>query len=144
MGWTPRRILVVDDDQLQRDSLKALLETADFAVSTAGSVDEALKLIAQDSGMHAVVSDLYLGGAGDDATGFDVAQYCSTHRPDLAVVILTGFFGVKAVRDRARQVADAVLPKPVRGVELAGAILSSIRQRSKRRAELLSVSSTAA
>ena len=54
------RVLIVDDERMGRDSLKALLSICDFAVETAATAAEALG-IAERQQLQIVVIDWMLG-----------------------------------------------------------------------------------
>ena len=61
------RILLVDDDELIRRALAALLIEEGFHVTTAGTVPEALKLVTTRP-FDVLLSDLHMPGAGDGLT----------------------------------------------------------------------------
>jgi len=96
-----RRIVVVDDDGIQRSLIKVRLEQAGFvAIVTAGAA-EALKTIAENP-PDAIVSDVLM----DELDGF---SFCRTLRADKAlsrvpVVLLSAYFD---------EVADTALAKEV-------------------------------
>jgi CheY-like chemotaxis protein len=61
------KILVVDDNEAVRTSLKAVLEASQFRVTTATNVSDALHLIAHDF-FDVLLSDLHMPGPGDGLT----------------------------------------------------------------------------
>jgi len=56
------RVLLVDDDRPMRTALARLLEHAGFAPLTAGSVDEARKVLAEET-VDVIVSDINMPGS---------------------------------------------------------------------------------
>jgi signal transduction histidine kinase/CheY-like chemotaxis protein len=104
---TPMRdglVLLVDDDDDVRSTVRTYLRQRGHIVIEAGSVKEAEKLIAID-GLSCVVSDLDIGNNG---TGLDVAKLVPTHLP---LMIITGL----PRSDTLRQMAERdhlVLEKP--------------------------------
>ena len=59
------RILLVDDDEIVRELLRALLEMNQFLVTTAANVPEAIHLIDTEP-FDVLLSDLHMPGAGDE------------------------------------------------------------------------------
>jgi len=60
-------ILLVDDDEIVRDTIKQVLEISEFHVTTANNVSEAIHLIDTES-FDVLISDLHMPGAGDGFT----------------------------------------------------------------------------
>lgn len=83
----PRQtILCVDDEQLQLQMRRALLESAGFAVLQAQSAKAALELFRANS-IDAVVMDYWLS----DKNGTAVAEEMKRLRPRTPIVMLSGF-----------------------------------------------------
>jgi CheY-like chemotaxis protein len=61
------KLLLVDDDELIRDSLTLVLKFGGFEVVTASNVNEALKVIGSQI-FDVLLSDLHMPGAGDGLT----------------------------------------------------------------------------
>jgi CheY-like chemotaxis protein len=89
------RILVVDDEASVRSSLRKLLERGGFEVKEAASGKAALELIANDSAIEAVVSDVLM----PEANGVDFYDRLVVEMPHLRrrVVFLSGAAQDKAV-----------------------------------------------
>jgi DNA-binding response OmpR family regulator len=103
-------ILLVEDDDLLRDSFEMLLDHAGYQVRTAGTADEALDT-AREAQPALVILDLGL----PDRSGLDVAREIRSD-PELTgmrVVALTG--SVSAAEEKAALEAgcDRFLAKPV-------------------------------
>jgi len=102
----PDVVLIVDDHDVSRESIRALVEEAGFETATAATPEDALDWIR--SGGRPVVSvvDQDLG----DASGLDLARTLREH-PDAssAILLLSSFQSTLADPSRV----DAVLPKPV-------------------------------
>jgi CheY-like chemotaxis protein len=84
-----RRILVVDDEDLVRETLVATLEDAGFVVVAAGSGAEALALVKAGESLDAMVSDMAMPGMD----GLALIRTVYQQRPDLPAILLTGFAG---------------------------------------------------
>ena len=105
------RVLVVDDSPSVLFMLRRTLESMDLVVDTAGSLDEALRMLGR-APYRAVITDLRL--AGDERTlGLELVAAARTAHPEAAVIVLTGF-GNPAVMDQVFQLgATFYFEKPV-------------------------------
>ena len=101
-----RTILLVDDDNSVRDSLKKLLEAENYRVLTARDSAEALEQFESER-IHLVVMDVNLGE--DD--GWDTFERMATANGSVPTVIVTAEFGQ---RDRAVAAGvEALIEKPM-------------------------------
>jgi PAS domain S-box-containing protein len=103
-----RRILLVDDDAGVRKTLAGLLRASGQDVLEAGSGTEALDWL-RTTPVDLVLTDLGM----PDIPGWDVARAAKARRPDVPVILLTGWgdhAGTEAPRDTG---VDRVLAKPV-------------------------------
>ena len=96
-----RKILVVDDDPVARESSEKALSGKGYAVSTAASGEEALWQLNNDE-YDAVISRLALRGI----SGLEVAEEIHASRPWLPVVIIAGR-GTEAAQARSGAVGLA-------------------------------------
>ncbi|MHB1857066.1 MAG: response regulator, partial [Acidobacteriaceae bacterium] len=64
---TRPKVLLVDDNESVRESLKMVLEYHSFEVVTAGQVNDALQLIGSQK-FDVLLTDLHMPGAGDGLT----------------------------------------------------------------------------
>ena len=86
------RIMVVDDDDLVRETLAEQLEDLGFKTIMASSGSEAVALIQSGVSLDALVSDLSMPGMSGVAT----IQRVRTLRPGLPCFLLTGYVGERA------------------------------------------------
>ncbi len=111
------RILVVDDDPDVLDTVLQLLETLGHDVTGFTAAAPALELFTTCS-FDLVISDMGMPGL----TGNDVAREAHRQRPDVPVILLTGWGNhLEAVEDVESSVAE-VLAKPVTMVGLEAAV----------------------
>ena len=137
----PRRILFVDDEPSIRTLLAAILQQRGFAVTAAGTVSEALNLIATQT-FDVLLSDLNIGEAGD---GFTVVSAMRRTQPGTATFILTGYPAFESALEAIRQQVDDYFVKPadVEGLvariqaRLSGPVKETRRIEVKRLADLL-------
>jgi len=102
-------VLVADDDAAQIYLMRRVLENMGVCVLTAASGCEAMTLFEkQQSRIDAAVLDVSMPGI----SGFDVCRAMRSIRPDMPVVIVSGYGG----DDRGKLIEEtrptAFLPKP--------------------------------
>ncbi|HET9742505.1 MAG TPA: response regulator [Terriglobales bacterium] len=101
-------ILFVDDEPGIRLTLGQILSHAGFEVTTAGTVAEALQLIASQK-FQVLLADLNIGEPGD---GFTVVSAMRRSQPDAVTLILTGYPAFETALEAIRQQVDDYLVKP--------------------------------
>ena len=108
------RILVVEDDPLILEFASEALREAGYEVTTASDGHQALDQCKQRTADF-LVTDIRLPG---DISGWEIAEECRKHDPDLPVIYASGFSPVPA-----RPVPGSVcLAKPYRPEDLVKAI----------------------
>lgn len=121
---TPK-ILVVDDNEAVRTSLKAVLEVSQFQVTTAANVTEALHLIDTEP-FDVLLCDLHMPGAGD---GFTVVSAMRHTNPRAVTLVFTGYPALEEAMDAILLQADEVLVKPLAIPTLISLIRGRLRKR---------------
>lgn len=116
------RLLFVDDESSIRVLMPAVLKQHGFEVTAAGSVSEALNLIATQS-FDVLVSDLNIGEAGD---GFTVVSAMRRTHPDAATFILTGYPAFESALEAIRQQVDDYFVKPADAESLVQRIFAKL------------------
>jgi two-component system response regulator HydG len=101
------RVLVVDDDRDLCAALVDALSQEDFTPTARYSAEEALTLL-QAEDFDVVVTDLNLQGA----TGLDLCRQVVANRPDLPVVVVTGFGSLETAVGAIRAGAYDFVTKP--------------------------------
>jgi len=115
-------ILVIEDEPMVRDVVGRILECRGCSVSMAVNGVEGLDSIANlGDTLNLALLDLSM----PVMAGEDVLEQLSVTRPELPVVVFTGYGDL---RHRSGQVA-ALLPKPVRPSELLRTIRQALDQR---------------
>jgi two-component system response regulator AtoC len=79
------KVLVVDDEYLIRYSLKRIIEGEGYAVCTAGSGQEALRLF-EEQVPDIVILDIHL----PDSNGLSLLRTIKERRPAVAAIMATG------------------------------------------------------
>ena len=114
-------ILVVDDDEVLRHTLGAVLQEHGFEVTTAASVPEALKLISAGS-YDVLLSDLHMPGKGDGLTVVSAMRHAN---PSAVTMLFSAFPEMDAAAQAILLQADQILIKPMN----IPALIEAIEQR---------------
>ena len=125
----PPKILLVDDSESVRQSLKMVLEYHKFHVTAAANVAEALHLIDTEP-FDVLLSDLHMPGAGD---GFTVVSAMRHKYPTAITLLFTGYPALKQAMDAILLQADEILVKPMPIPELVQLIRERLEKRGTRR-----------
>lgn len=103
---TPRRILVIDDEQRMAQSLRTLLEAYGFQVEIAHGGREGLALLETED-FPVVVTDLKM----PDGDGHDVMK-ALTDRPSTAFIVITGHASTESAIEALQRRAFDFITKP--------------------------------
>jgi CheY-like chemotaxis protein len=93
----PATVLVVDDDQLVREPIADYLREAGFDVLEAGDAHEAIDLVDHADHVDLVFTDVRMPGELD---GVGLARWVKAHRPDLPVLMTSGYYGTGWLGER--------------------------------------------
>jgi len=115
----PQFVLLVDDDQGPRETLRRLLVHDGFVVEVADSGARALEVL-QDSGSNvcALITDYMM----PHMSGRELIERVRLHWPDLPAVMVSGFSADAGMADFLRRMRAGFLAKPFTGRQLADAI----------------------
>lgn len=115
----PLRVLLVDDHEVVRDGIKALLEGVEDVVvaAEAGSAHEAVQ-VAERTQPDVVVMDVRL----PDGSGIEATRDIRAQRPATKVLMLTSFADDEALFASIMAGAAGYVLKQIRGAELVRAI----------------------
>ena len=119
-----RRVLIVDDDPLIRDVVRAVLADASYDLEEAASGEEALRLAAGHP-PDVVLLDVMMPGLN----GFEVAERMKSDArlKDAVVVMLTAKDTPEDRRRGMEAGADAYFTKPFSPLELLNALSGVLR-----------------
>ncbi len=115
-----KSLLILDDDAPFRTRLARALEGRGFEVTAVGSVAEANDIAAKAPPAYAVL-DLRL----EDGSGLAVVEALSKHRPDVRVVMLTGYGAIATAVAAVKAGALDYLAKPADPEDIVKALLAS-------------------
>jgi two-component system response regulator HydG len=102
-------VLVVDDEQGIRESLKRMLERQDYKVLLAANGKEGLDQL-REHRVNVVLTDLRMPGMD----GMDLLKAARTVAPDTEVIMMTAYGTVDAAVDAMREGAYDFITKPLK------------------------------
>ena len=103
----PKKILIVDDHEDLRASLREFLE--DYTVLEAVNGEEALKILRRANDISLVILDVMMPGI----SGLDVLSELKKKEPHLGVIILTGHSSKDVAIEALKSHADDYIEKPI-------------------------------
>jgi len=106
-------ILVVDDEQRQREIYNDILQDEGYATETAASGEVALHLLSHRR-FDLVITDLNLTGM----TGIELLSEIVAEDPTVAVILITGYPSIQSAVEATRRGVYQYLEKPVDRDEL--------------------------
>lgn len=124
------RLLIVDDEQLQRDSLAGFLRKIGYEVHTAHSAQTALAHM-HDHPVDIVLSDYKM----PYMTGADLLKEVKSRHPNVILILITAFGTVDIAVDAMKSGAWDFLTKPV-DLEQLETLLKGVEEHLSNRGEV--------
>lgn len=131
------KILIIDDEEVVRDSCTLILEGGDYQLATATDGTLGLKLV-QEFQPDLVFVDLKMPGI----SGFEVLEKIQESDPTIVTIVITGYATVSSAVDAMKKGAFDFLPKPFtpdefrlitrRGLEKRQLVLETIALRREK------------
>ena len=118
------RVLLIEDDEDNRELMAEVLEGAGYQVLTAASGTAGLRTLAEHS-VDVVVTDVGMPGMG----GLEVARAAKEIAPGVPVVVVTGYTEREDISSARGREVDAVLVKPVDPDALVAAVAQMVKMR---------------
>lgn len=116
-----RTVLLVEDDADNRELMAEVLESSGFGVVAAAGGAEAIALL-RARPFDVVVTDVGMPGVG----GLEVARAAKAARPDLPVLVVTGYSARDDLTAAEGREIDRLLVKPVDPDALVGAVRDAL------------------
>ena len=114
-----RTLLIVDDEPNLRGQLAKAMERRGFEVTTAAGVADGVEIATSQPPAFAVI-DLRLA----DGTGLEIVRALRRARPDVRVIMLTGYGNIATAVAAVKAGAVDYLPKPADADAVAAALMS--------------------
>ncbi|HVE72346.1 MAG TPA: sigma-54 dependent transcriptional regulator [Thermoanaerobaculia bacterium] len=118
------RILIVDDEEVLRDVLDAVLRREGFDIVAAASGEEALNVLDSEE-IDLVILDVMLPGI----SGIDTLRAIRISNPNLPVIVITAFSSIDGAIDAMKQGAFHYIPKPFKNEEVVLTVNKALEQR---------------
>ena len=118
------RILIVDDEEVLRDVLDAVLRREGFEVISAASGEEALNVLDGEE-VDLMILDIMLPGI----SGIDTLRSVRISNPDLPVIIITAFSSIDGAIEAMKHGAYHYIPKPFKNEEVVITVNKALEQR---------------
>ena len=118
------RILIVDDEDVVRESLNQWFDSEGYTVNVASSGKDALTTVAQAQ-FDLALLDIKMPGMD----GIELQQHLVDADPDLTIVIMTGYGTVETAVQALKQGAYDYVTKPIDPDELSRLVAKAIEHR---------------
>ena len=125
------RILVVEDEAVVRDLMLEILADAGYDVVGAGTGDDALDLL-EDESVDLVVSDIVMPGL----SGHELLERVRETRPSLPVILVTGAGTFENLSAALTHGAAALVLKPFSHAELNDAVATALHHARRTEGEV--------
>ena len=131
-------ILLVDDEESQREPIKGFLENEGYFVFPASSFDESIKIF-KDNDIDLVITDYRLKAK----TGLDILNAVKSINPLVPVIVMTAYGTIESAVNLMKSGAFDFIQKPIELDELLLSIrkteeLSSLKSENRQLKQLLS------
>lgn len=120
------KVLLVEDEPLVRDMVRAFLERAGYGVEAVGTAEEVLDNWS-DRAVDLLLTDVMLPGQ----TGVELATQLREQRPDLKVLYMSGNVSDPTARESLSKDATRFLAKPFSRASLLDAVATLTRDATK-------------
>jgi CheY-like chemotaxis protein len=120
-------ILVVEDNPEVREVTLQRVEALGYVVLEAASGPEAIELLTRSRDVRLVFSDVVMPGG---MSGYDLATWLQDHRPDLPIVLTSGFSATSGLVDLPLA-AHSILHKPYSRVELSQVLHAALNKANR-------------
>ncbi|HPV43718.1 MAG TPA: response regulator [Spirochaetota bacterium] len=120
------KILIIDDEDIVLKSCLRILKNEEYVIDTAYSGEEGLKRT-DEKDYDIVITDLKMPGLG----GMEVLASLRKNKPEVTVIIFTGYATVENARDALKNGAFDYIPKPFTNEELRTVVDNAVKAREK-------------
>jgi two-component system cell cycle response regulator len=104
-----KKILIVEDDQVARESLEEFLQLSCFEVLAVGNAPEALEILRREE-YDLVLTDLVM----PDMDGISMTKAVREFRKDTPVLVMTGFASIEYAVEAIKAGATDFITKPLK------------------------------
>ena len=117
-----KRILIVDDEEGVRESLKLILSDHYNLILTEGGA-QALECVKNAPDISLVLMDI----KRPKANGLEILKKMKDARPDIKVIIITGYKSTETAAEAVRLGASDYIVKPFKSEEILKAVKANLK-----------------
>jgi DNA-binding NtrC family response regulator len=128
----PRRMLIVEDEETLRESLKRLFTKEGFETDTTESAEEGLSLAGLNS-YDVIISDIILPGMD----GIQMLTKMREHLPDQVFIVITAYASLETALKALKAGAYDYIMKPIIHEEIKQIVRNAVRQKELQTENLL-------
>jgi len=118
-----KKILICDDEEGIRESLKLILEDH-FPLILTDNGEQSLDILKNSSDIGLVLLDIKM----PQASGLDVLKRIKEDRPDIQVIIITGYKSVETATEAVRLGAGGYIIKPFKSEEILSTVKKHVKE----------------
>lgn len=126
------RLLIIEDEETLRESLKRVFLREGFEVDIAGTAESALDVL-EGKSYDLIITDIILPGI----TGIDLLKTYKEQNPEQIVIIVTAYASMETAVEALRAGAYDYVMKPIIHEEIIRTVRNALRERSLKEENLL-------
>jgi DNA-binding NtrC family response regulator len=126
------RLLIVEDEETLRESLKRVFQREGYQVEAVGSAEPALELF-EEGFYDLIISDIILPGI----TGIELLKRVKEIHPEQIVIIITAYASLETAVETLRAGAYDYIVKPIIHEEIKQIVKNALRQRALQKENVL-------
>lgn len=119
------KLLIVEDEETLRESLRRVLHHEGYEVDSVESSEAALEVI-RDKHYDIVITDIILPGMN----GIDLVRTCRKRNPEIILIVITAFASIETAVEAIRAGAYDYLIKPVIHEEIKKIIKAALEEKA--------------
>lgn len=119
------RILIIEDEDTLRESIKRVFGRAGYEVETVPSAEDAFALL-EESTFDVIISDIILPAM----TGIELLKKIKERAPEQIVIIMTAYASLETAVEALRAGAYDYVVKPIIHEEIKQIVKNALRQKS--------------
>ena len=109
MDKQPKKILVVEDDQMNASMISAVLEEHGYRVVTAGDGDLGLAILEKDDAVDGIITDIFM----PNREGIGFIRAVKSRFRKIKIAVMTGAINYESIFSTAEDFgADMTIKKP--------------------------------
>ena len=118
----PLKILVIDDEQVICSGCRMILSELGHTIDTCNTCKEGLDAI-RKLDYHLVLLDIKL----PDSDGMEILKIVRVEKPEIHIIVMTGYATIRSVVSAMRLGAFDYLPKPFTDEELIASVEKAMK-----------------